>query len=135
MDLQTLHKLTIVFRVVWPLSNAILFLRMATDWKENPIMRLGGTQIMKSCSKLYFALSFVHMEVLYIILLKWAGSLEVDGYHIVTTFLFTYTLSTLISAGLYILVEDPINRLISVYVLKRAVDKSIDSTNKVDKKD
>ena len=47
-------------RTLWSATNAVLFLRMMTDWRESRLKRAFAGQKWRSLARLFYALLFTH---------------------------------------------------------------------------
>lgn len=100
------------FRLLWASTNAVIFARMMTDWKDSRFVRMSATKFWKVFSRLNYAILLIHFDLL------------MFGFQMsTTTFIFSrwqyfmaasaaYVICLPISVFLHVFYENPIDKLI-----------------------
>lgn len=117
LKLQILdHSLT-TGRFIWDIANAIIFLRMITDWKDNYLMRNFSAKFWRILVKLNYGVLLVHMDLLIGIaqLQSPPDAFDRTRYH--TLFASSYMMSLMLALPIFILIELPIDRLGKVLLM------------------
>jgi len=107
-------------RIFWAIATLVIFLRMMTDWKDHALLRFSSSAFWKILSRLIFAILLVHLDLLaYMHLSSWKvsnGSLLNAAIEACGVYLICLPIGVFI----YVVVENPISKLINQLLFKRA---------------
>lgn len=110
------HMIT-TLRLIWSLSNGVLFLRMATDWKQNYLMQMASARFWRSFVKLNFVILLIHLDYLMLELGTQMTTSIFTKFKVISTFGATYLFCVLTGIVVHVLIENPIDKLIKRHVL------------------
>lgn len=101
-------------RYLWDVSNAIIMLRMCTDWKDYSIMQNFAGKFWQSLVRLNYAILLIHVDLMLIYAYSQMTGEVFNKYKILTMFTSTYMMSIAFALPMYIFLEHPIDKLIKV---------------------
>uniref|UniRef100_A0A6G1S6Y0 Nose resistant to fluoxetine protein 6 n=1 Tax=Aceria tosichella TaxID=561515 RepID=A0A6G1S6Y0_9ACAR len=106
-----------VFRIVWAGCNALLFMRMASDWQHNNLMQMFASRFWQSTAKLCYGILLIHMDLLILMKLSHSSMGYFAVHDILADFSAAYLYCLMLAAFLYVVYENPINKLVKRHVL------------------
>lgn len=98
-------------RLIWSLSNAIIFFRMMTDWQDSYLMRNFASLFWKSLAKLCFGILLVHLDIIYFDLMSHLSFPVFQRYQTIKLTLYCFITCLPISLALHLLFENPLDKL------------------------
>uniref|UniRef100_A0A6G1S9X3 Nose resistant to fluoxetine protein 6 n=1 Tax=Aceria tosichella TaxID=561515 RepID=A0A6G1S9X3_9ACAR len=105
------------FRIVWAACNALLFMRMASDWQHNNLMQMFASRFWQSTAKLCYGILLIHMDLLILMKLSHSSMGYFAVHDILADFSAAYLYCLMLAAFLYVVYENPINKLVKRHVL------------------
>lgn len=106
-------------RVLWAASNAILMMRMVSDWRSSLPMQMAASKFWRVLVKLNFVILIVHLDYLWLYVFNQTNG---NNYSRLILFsLFAGAYLTCLASGLffYVTLENPIGKLIKRYVMPK----------------
>uniref|UniRef100_A0A6G1SLV5 Nose resistant to fluoxetine protein 6 n=1 Tax=Aceria tosichella TaxID=561515 RepID=A0A6G1SLV5_9ACAR len=105
------------FRIIWTSCNALLFLRMASDWQHNYLMQMFAGRLWQSTAKLSYGILLIHVDVLFYVKSSYTTTNYFTKHALLTDFSAAYFYCIPLAAFLYVVYENPINKLVKRHVL------------------
>lgn len=110
-DRITSFEQTNVFhRVLWAISNGVLFIRMVTDWQNSALMKASRGRFWKILVKLNYAILLIHLDVLNLSVWSPTSGRMFSKWRSIYDFFACYTICLPIAAILFIIFENPIDK-------------------------
>ncbi|CAA2977147.1 Hypothetical predicted protein [Olea europaea subsp. europaea] len=106
-------------RIVWASCNAILFMRMVSDWRRNFLMRMFSGRFWQALVRLNLALLLIHMDVLLYFMASSTNLSYFTKQNILAGFGNAYFYSIPCAIVLHVVYENPINKLMRRYVIPK----------------
>lgn len=104
-------------RVIWAVSNGILFLRMATDWRHTFLMRQFAAPYWSKLVKLNLAILLIHLDVLVYQIHSLTTLVQFNKLNIFIGYASAYLFCIPVAIILHVLFENPIDKLIRRHLL------------------
>lgn len=115
-SLQVYAFATVTARLIWSLSNAVVLLRLMTDWKDSAFCIYGRLPVWTRLSRLSYGLLLVHIQIEAQSYMAVRGIAPYSLYSAVILAFTSYFVSLVISTFLYILVENPVRKLLESFI-------------------
>ena len=109
----------VLIKLLWSLCNCLILLRLCSDLSETLCARLMALPIWRCASKLNYAILLVHFEFIAYEAMSRLALAPITWTDLVCRFAFAYLCSLLAALPLYVLFEQPIQRLISWLLFER----------------
>jgi len=110
-------------RLLWGITNIIVYIRMTTDWKDTFLMKFSGGKLWKILIKLNLAILLIHVDVLYM-LISTETSLHFTKMAFFKLFSAAYITCLPIALFLHIVLENPIDKLTRRFLLQKILPSS-----------
>lgn len=97
-------------RPIWAVANAIIMLRMITDWKDSTFFKLTNGNLLRMVCKVMYSVALVHFDV--IIYFSTQGVEAVDRFSVsqaLTVGSCSLVVSFVIGTIFYLVIESPLN--------------------------
>lgn len=104
------------FRVLWSLASAIIYVRMATDWKDNYFMRNCAGKFWKIATKLNYPILLIHIDILSVQIQLSTHQDEYSIFALFSLFASSMIMSCVFGLILHVCVENPLDKLIRGYL-------------------
>jgi len=108
-------------RLIWATVSAVVLLRMITDWKDTYLMRQSAGRFWQTAAKLNYSILLVHMDIIHASVLSKTHSEVFSITNVVYLFASSYLLSVVVSTVLYILFENPMEKLVKVWIFDKII--------------
>lgn len=93
-------------------AYAVLFIRMATDWRDNFWMKNSAGKFWQILSKLSYVVLLVHMDILVYSITSNTSITYSSKFRMFSLWASSYLISLFIAIPVYLLIENPIEKLI-----------------------
>lgn len=103
-------------RLLWALSNAILFIRMTTEWKDSFMIKQASGTFWKALAKLSYCILLIHLDIIMYDMQSALTSMYFSRYRILSVAAFSYIACLVFSVVLHVLVENPIDKFIKGFI-------------------
>lgn len=106
-------------KLLWALSNCLVFLRMMTDWNQSFLMRAAAGKFWQALSKLNYGILLMHFDLLFLDI-SWPpqGNLN-NMYSIFQAFTTVYLVSSGLSLLTFVVFENPMDKLVKLLTERR----------------
>lgn len=110
----------VLIKPLWSICNCLLFLRLATDLNGTFAGRLMSLGCWRTLAKLNYAILLVHFEFIAFEAMSQLALSPITWTYLASKFAFAYLGSLVLALGLYVLIEQPMQRLTSGWLLHRS---------------
>lgn len=109
---KLLHVL-LLGRVIWFLSNGIIILRMTTDWKDVFFFKVVRGNLLRSISKICFAVVLIHVDVIAFELYTIGNTMGSSTYAAISLGSSAFLHSIVLGAVVHVIFESPMHALMT----------------------
>lgn len=125
--MELLLFMAVIDRLLWCLSNAVIMLRLMTDWKEGFLARHSSNKFWSIMVKLNYCILLTHMHVLVLDVASASSRVTFSKTALISSFVAIYMKSVVAAIFLFVLVENPIQK-----VVKGVIDRMFLGQNQRD---
>ena len=115
--LLSFEQTNVFYRVLWAISNGILFIRMVTDWKDSSFMQFASGKLWKILVKLNYAVLLIHIHIIHMSLWSPTHMRMFSMSRAFYDFFACFSMSLPIAAILYVIFENPIDKLVRKMII------------------
>lgn len=120
--------LLVTIRLLWVMSNAILFVRLTTSWKESRFGQMSSSKFWKIASQLNYAILLVHLDLLLFNAQITSSTQVFSTWSFIWAAASSYLLCFPIGLYLHIFIENPLEKFIRFALLGRETTDTTKST-------
>jgi peptidoglycan/LPS O-acetylase OafA/YrhL len=106
------------YHLIWSLANAVLLLRLVTDLNDHFVFRLFASKFFSITGKLSYAILLVHWDLLMYDLHIETQAPEFSRWNYFGAMSMAYCASIPIAIVLFVVFENPLDKLTKTYLLK-----------------
>ena len=104
------------FKILWCLSQAVIFLRMMTDWKDTATVKIFSNRFWSAMAKVSYLMLMFHYDLLTFNASEQQTYVTNDWSHIFTSFASVYMMCFPLAVLGAVLFERPKDRLIKIHL-------------------
>ena len=114
---DSFESVNVANRLLWSISNAIIMIRMCTDWQHTAIMRLASSNFWEILVKLDYLILLIHLDVIEMNLWSQTYGRLFTKSRAFFDFLAYYSICLPVAFLLYVVVENPLDKLLKEILL------------------